>query len=145
MAEPRSIRVTIGTDHYHTDITMGGHTMVADEPEGVGGTDHGPDPYALLLASIGACKAITVRMYADRKQWPLERLELTLSHDRVHAADCEDCEHEDGIVSVIECAIKPFGDLSEEQRQRLIEIADKCPVHKTITGPNHVRTTLSED
>ena len=145
MAEPRSIRVTIGTDHYHTDVTMGEHTLVADEPAGVGGTDHGPDPYALLLASIGACKAITVRMYADRKQWPLERLELALSHDRVHAADCEDCEQEDGIISVIECTITAIGDLTNEQRQRLAEIADMCPVHKTITGPNHVRTKLSED
>lgn len=144
MAEPRSITVSIGKDHYHTDITAGEHTLVADEPEGLGGTDDGPDPYALLLASLGACKAITVRMYADRKQWPLERLELTLTHDRVHANDCDDCGHQEGMISVIECAITAFGELSDEQRSRLAEIADKCPVHKTITGPNHIRTKLAD-
>ena len=143
MAEPRSITVTIGTDHYHTEISAGNHELVADEPQSAGGTDHGPDPYALLLSALGACKAITVRMYADRKQWPLERLELTLTHERVHANDCEDCEHEDGLISVIECHVAPHGDLSDEQRARLLEIADKCPVHKTITGPNHVRTRLA--
>lgn len=142
MAEPRVVRVSIGKDHYHTDITAGGHTLVADEPESVGGTDHGADPYALLLAAVGACKAITVRMYADRKQWPLERLELDLSHDRVHAKDCEDCEQEDGVISVIDCRLRAIGDLSDEQRGRLVEIANMCPVHKTITGPNHVRTKL---
>lgn len=142
MAEPRVIRVSIGKDHYHTDITAGGHTLVADEPESVGGTDDGPDPYALLLSALGACKAITVRMYADRKEWPLERLEIDLSHQRQHAKDCEDCEQEDGIISVIECSLTAHGDLTDEQRARLTEIADKCPVHKTITGPNHIRTTL---
>lgn len=145
MAEPRVVRVTIGKDHYHTDISAGGHTLVADEPEDVGGSDNGPDPYALLLASLGACKAITVRMYADRKQWPLDRLELDLTHDRVHAKDCEDCEQEDGVISVIECKIRVIGELSDEQRARLAEIADMCPVHKTITGPNHVRTKLASD
>ncbi len=144
MAEPHSVRVRIGRDHYQTDITAGTHALVADEPEGLGGTDHGTDPYGLLLASIGACKAITVRMYADRKQWPLEALELELTHDRVHANDCDDCEAETGMVSVIECTITALGDLSDEQRARLTEIADKCPVHKTITGPNHIRTTLSD-
>lgn len=143
MAEPRVIRVSIGKDHYHTDITAGGHTLVADEPESVGGTDDGPDPYALLLSALGACKAITVRMYADRKEWPLERLEIDLSHQRQHAKDCEDCEQEDGIISVIECSLTAHGDLTDEQRARLTEIADKCPVHKTITGPNHIRTTLA--
>lgn len=143
MAEPRVIRVSIGKDHYHTDITAGGHTLVADEPESVGGTDDGPDPYALLLSALGACKAITVRMYADRKEWPLERLEIDLSHQRQHAKDCEDCEQEDGIISVIECTLTAHGDLTDEQRARLTEIADKCPVHKTITGPNHIRTKLA--
>lgn len=144
MAEPRVIRVSIGKDHYHTDITAGGHTLVSDEPESVGGTDDGPDPYALLLSAIGACKAITVRMYADRKGWPLDRLELDLSHQRQHAKDCEDCEHEDGIISVIECTLTAQGDLTDEQRARLAEIADKCPVHKTITGANHIRTKLAQ-
>ncbi|UYV12780.1 MAG: OsmC family protein [Phycisphaera sp.] len=143
MAEPRVVRVSIGKDHYHTDITAGGHTLVADEPKSVGGTDDGPDPYALLLSALGACKAITVRMYADRKGWPLDRLEIDLSHQRQHAKDCEDCEQEDGIISVIECTLSAHGDLTDEQRSRLTEIADKCPVHKTITGANHIRTKLT--
>lgn len=145
MAEPRSITVSIGKDHYHTDISAGNHTLIADEPQNMGGTDHGPDPYALLLSALGACKAITVRMYADRKQWPLERLELTLSHQRVHARDCDDCEHKEGMISVIDCTITAHGDLSTEQRLRLAEIADMCPVHKSITGPNHIRTTLADN
>jgi len=144
MAASGVVRVTIGTDHYHTDISAGPHTVVADEPKELGGTDNGPDPYALLLASVGACKAITVRMYADRKQWPLDRIELALSHDRVHANDCDDCEAEDGLVSVIECDMTFHGNLDDEQRTRLLEIADKCPVQKTIAGHNHFRTTLSD-
>jgi putative redox protein len=143
MAEPRVVRVSIGTSHYHTDIAAGAHALVADEPQSVGGTDQGPDPYALLLSALGACKAITVRMYADRKEWPLERLELELSHERVHANDCDDCEHKEGMISVIECTLTAHGDLTDEQRARLAEIADKCPVHKTITGPNHIRTKLA--
>lgn len=143
MAEPRVVKVSIGKDHYHTEIAAGGHTLVADEPEAVGGSDNGPDPYALLLSALGACKAITVRMYADRKGWPLDKLELALSHQRVHANDCGDCEHKEGMISVIECTLTAHGDLNDEQRARLAEIADKCPVHKTITGPNHVRTTLA--
>ena len=143
MAEPRTVLVSIGKDHYHTDISAGDHELIADEPESLGGSNNGPDPYALLLSALGACKAITVRMYADRKQWPLDRLELALSHQRVHANDCEDCEHKEGMISVIECTITAHGDLTEEQRSRLAEIADMCPVHKTITGPNHVRTKLA--
>jgi len=144
MAEPRAVRVSIGKDHYHTDIAAGRHMLVADEPEGVGGTDHGPDPYALLLSAIGACKAITVRMYADRKGWPLDRLAIDLSHQRQHARDCEDCEQEEGMISVIDCTLTADGDLSNEQRARLTEIANMCPVHKTITGANHIRTRLAE-
>jgi putative redox protein len=143
MAEPRLVHVSIGKDHYHTEITAGGHALIADEPESMGGSDNGPDPYALLLSALGACKAITVRMYADRKGWPLDRLEITLSHQRVHAKDCEDCEHAEGMISVIDCTLTAHGELSAEQRVRLTEIADKCPVHKTITGPNRIRTKLA--
>ncbi len=144
MATPHTVHVRIGRDHYHTDISAGSHTLIADEPEALGGTDHGPDPYALLLASLGACKAITVRMYADRKGWPLESLEFELSHDRVHAKDCDDCEESEGMVSVIECTITAHGELSEDQRARLAEIADKCPVQRTNSGPNHIRTKLAD-
>lgn len=144
MAEHRVVHVHIGKDHYHTEIRAGEHGLIADEPESVGGSDNGPDPYALLLASLGACKAITVRMYADRKQWPLDKLDIILSHQKVHANDCDDCEQVDGMVSVIDCVITPQGDLSDEQKHRLVEIAGMCPVHKTITGPNHIRTKMGE-
>jgi len=143
MAEPRKVHVSIGADHFKTNITAGEHALFADEPENMGGTDQGPDPYALLLSAVGACKAITVRMYADRKQWPLERLEIELSHHRIHAKDCEDCDQPDGMITVFECAITTHGDLTTEQRARLVEIADKCPVHKTIMGPNQFRTKLA--
>ncbi len=123
MAEPHVIHISIGKDQYHTDITAGEHTLVADEPQSVGGTDHGPDPYALLLSALGTCKAITVRMYADRKEWPLDRLDLALSHQRVHAKDCEDCGHAEGMISVIECTLTAHGDLTDEQRARVPELA----------------------
>ncbi|MEO1009240.1 MAG: OsmC family protein [Planctomycetota bacterium] len=143
MADDNAVRVRIGRDHFRTEIHAGPHEMAADEPESLGGTDTGPDPYQLLLASLGACKAITVRMYADRKGWPLEQLEVTLSHSRVHAKDCEDCSSESGMVSIIECTLDATGALDEEQRARLAEIADKCPVHKTLTGEVKIRTELA--
>jgi len=143
MAEHRTVRLAIGKDHFKTDIEVGPHTLLADEPQGVGGTDQGPDPYGLLLASLGACKAITVRMYADRKQWPLESLELALSHERIHAEDCDDCESTSGMVDRITCQITPHGPLDGEQRSRLVEIADKCPVHRTLSGEIRISTSLA--
>ncbi|MFG0283636.1 MAG: OsmC family protein, partial [Phycisphaerales bacterium JB039] len=98
---PGAVSIAIGTDRYRTTIEAGRHRLVADEPEDAGGTDEGPDPYALLLASLGACTAITLRLYADRKGWALAKVEMELSHQRVHARDCEDCQSEDGMVSVI--------------------------------------------
>lgn len=124
--------VRTGADRYHTDARVRGHSLVADEPAGVGGTDHGPSPYELLLASVGACTTITLRMYADRKEWPMEAVEVRLRHHKVHAKDCEACESEAGMVDVIDREVHPIGPLDDEQRQRLLEIADKCPVHKTL-------------
>jgi len=135
------VTVRIGTDHYSADVQAGGHGLKADEPAAAGGQDTGPDPYALLLSSLGACKAITMRMYADRKGWPLESALVSLSHGRVHAKDCEDCETAGGMVDVIDCRIELTGELSDEQRARIVEIADKCPVHRTLTSETKVRTT----
>ncbi len=116
------------------------HQMVIDEPLSLGGEDSGPTPYDLLLASLGACTAITLRMYAKRKGWPLEEIEVALSHDRIHARDCTDCEAETGMVDRIDRDIRIIGDLDAEQRQRLLQIADACPVHKTLSNEIHIVT-----
>lgn len=124
-----------------TEIRAGYHRFAADEPQRLGGTDTGPTPYDLLLAALGACTAMTLRMYADRKQWPLEEVTVHLEHDREHVTDCA---REDGAgrIDVLRRAIRVAGALSAEQRQRLMEIADRCPVHRTLEGPLEVRTVL---
>lgn len=125
--------VTIGRDKYATKITSGKHELIADEPGTLGGTDTGPDPYQLLLSSIGACKAITVRMYADRKGWDLDEIRLDLAHSRPNGR---------GNPERIEVSISLTGNLDEDQRARLKEIAGKCPVEQTITGELTVETFL---
>ena len=119
-----------------------GHSLVADEPVEVGGGGLGPGPYDLLLASLGTCTAITLRMYADRKGWDLEGIEVRLQHDKIHARDCDDCETRNNRVDQIEREIELRGALDTSQRQRLLEIADRCPVHRTLHGEVRVRTRL---
>ncbi len=120
---------------FRTEMAAGDHLMVADEPRSFGGTDTGPSPYGFLQAALAACTVMTLRMYADRKKWPLEQAVAKLSHGKVHAKDCELCEDDaKGMVDHIERTIELRGDaLTDEQRERLLEIADKCPVHKTLT------------
>jgi putative redox protein len=113
---------------------------MADEPVQVGGMDSGPGPYDLLLAGLGACTAMTLRLYAERKQLPLRRTQVRLRHDKIHAADCADCETKEGMVDRIERAITLEGDLDAGQRARLMEIADKCPVHRTLESEIDIRT-----
>ncbi len=137
------VEVRIGREAYRSEIVAGGHELRADEPEAQGGADAGPTPYGYLLAALGACKVITLRMYADRKGWPMESASVRLAHDRMHSADCEDCESKEGTVDRIECELTLTGDLDDEQRARLREIADKCPVHKTLTSETKIRTTLA--
>ena len=127
------------------EIATARHRLHADEPEEHGGTDRGPTPYELLVAALGACKAITVRMYADRKGWPLLRTILQLGHERIHAEDCEDCETKEGKIDEIRAVLQFVGPLSEGQRARLLEIADKCPVHKTLSGEIKIRSRLKEE
>lgn len=114
-------------------VTGSGHVLTADEPLNVGGDDTGPSPYDLLLASLGACKAMTMRMYANRKGFDLTRAEVRLSHAKIHAEDCEACETKTGNIDKIDVEINLSGNLSAEERQRIFEIAEKCPVHRTIT------------
>lgn len=142
MADTKTITVQIGEKGYRSDITMGEYKLVADEPKEMGGSDEGPGPYDLLLASLGACKAMTLRMYADRKGWFLGGVNVSLTHSRVHARDCEDCETGSGKVDEITVELELLGDLTDEQRERLLEIADKCPVHRTLMSETKVRSTL---
>jgi putative redox protein len=122
-------------------VTAGSHRFLADEPVEVGGMDVGPGPYDLLLASLGACTAMTLRLYADRKKLPLERVRVTLRHRRVHAEDCVGCDEADRSLEIIDREITLLGDLDADARASLMRIADKCPVHRTLTSHLEVRTT----
>lgn len=134
----------IGRSHYRTEIRADGQSLIADEPESVGGTGLGPSPYDFLVAGLGACTAMTLRMYADRKEWPLESATVRLKHRKIHAGDCRDCETTQGKLDEIEREIEVEGDLDDDQKQRLLEIADRCPVHRTLHGEIKVRTKLRE-
>ncbi len=129
-----------GEGRFAQWVSVGRHRLRADEPESVGGDDSGPGPYDLLLAGLGACTSMTVRMYAERKKWPLARVTVDLKHDKVHAADCAECETRAGRLDRIERVLTLEGDLDDTQRARLLEIADKCPVHRTLHSPVTVVT-----
>jgi uncharacterized OsmC-like protein len=121
--------------NLQNEVSYGaGHTFTTDEPGDAGGEDAGPDPYTLLLAALGTCISMTVNLYARRKQWPLEKVRVRLRQDRVHAIDCQDCQDKDGFIHRIARSVDFTGNLSDEQRARLQEIAHKCPVHKTLTS-----------
>ena len=122
------------------EIISGAHHLIADEPVNVGGLDSGLGPYDLLLAALGACTSMTLRLYAERKKLPLTRVQVRLRHGRIYATDCADCETKEGMIDRIECFITLDGDLDTEQRARLMEIADKCPVHRTLTSEIDIRT-----
>lgn len=120
------------------------HAWVADEPKKVGGDNLGPDPYEHLLAALGTCTSMTIRMYANHKKIPLEDVDITLSHSREHNQDCEDCDEQTARLDVLSRSIKLTGNLSDAERARLLQIADRCPVHKTLEGDLEIRTELSE-
>ncbi len=127
---------------YQVEITSGSHRLIADESVGYG-DDAGPDPYALLLAALGACKVMTVQMYARRKNWPLDGAEVNLTTHKIHARDCEDCESDPNArVDIIEAELTFHGDLTPEQVSRLAQIADRCPVHRTLTSETKIRSRL---
>ncbi len=128
-------------DHkFMLDVFSDTHRWLADEPVRVGGKNTGPDPYEHLLAAVGSCTAMTVRMYADHKKWPLDDVLVTLSHAREHQQDCADCDDKPLQLDVIQRRIELHGSLDEKQLQRLMQIADKCPVHRTLTGQLEIRT-----
>lgn len=138
----KSVVVRGATTGLAQSIEVGQHRLTADEPTTLGGTDTGPDPYDLLLAALGACTSMTLRMYAARKGWPLESVTVRLHHDKIHAVDCAECETRVGRIDRIDRTIELVGELDEEQRGRLLEIASMCPVHRTLKGEIEIRTTL---
>ncbi|WP_407147522.1 alpha/beta fold hydrolase [Bradyrhizobium sp. ORS 86] len=142
---PRNVVVQeTRASRFQQTITTGPHRMLADEPIAVGGQDSGPGPYDFVLAGLGACTSMTMRMYADRKSLPLDRVTVTLTHSKIHAKDCADCETRDGMLDQIDRIIRIEGTLDDDQRKRLMEIADKCPVHKTLTSKVRIVTKAAE-
>jgi len=115
--------------------------LLADEPPAAGGADAGPNPYELVMAGLGACTSMTVRMYAERRNWPLEKVQVQLKFSRIHAADCDDCSRKKGIVNRIEKRITLIGDLSEIQRERLLHVANNCPVHRVLARTIEISST----
>jgi uncharacterized OsmC-like protein len=136
-AGPREVSVSGNAERFTQEIVVGPHQLTADEPEDMGGDDEGPTPYDLLLAALGSCTSITVTMYAQNKSWPLQDVTVRLRHSRIHAEDCAECETKEGKLDHIEVEIRLEGPLlSDEQRTKLLEIAEKCPVHRTLVTEN---------
>lgn len=125
---------------FAQEILAGVHPITSDEPASAGGTDTGPSPYDLLLAALGSCTSITVGMYARRKGWPLEEVTVHLRHSKIHASDCAECETREGMLDHIERDIHFAGTLTAEQRYKLLEIANKCPVHRTLMSEIDIKT-----
>jgi putative redox protein len=139
-------RVTTSTEHagFFTELFAKGHAMIADEPLQYGGTDRGPTPYDYLLAALGACTSMTVQMYARHKKLPLDKAVVRLTHKKIHAEDCGHCEATDGKIDRMEREIELIGELDEAQRQRLLKIAERCPVHKTLHSEVDIVSILKE-
>ncbi len=138
--EIRSVVVRGDAAGFAQEILAGPHRMTADEPVTAGGTDTGPSPYDFLLAALGSCTSITVGMYARRKGWPLGEVTVNLRHSKIHATDCAECETKEGMLDRIERDIHFAGKLTTEQRTKLLEIANKCPVHRTLTSEIVIKT-----
>jgi putative redox protein len=138
----RRVIVTAERSGLLQNITIGPHQLRADELIAFGGADAGPDPYELLLAALGACTGMTVRMYAERKKWPLEGVQVQLAHSKIHAEDCANCETQARSLDRIDIEISFAGKLSADQVQRLREIADRCPVHRTLSSQVQIYTSV---
>jgi putative redox protein len=138
----RNVTVKFGPLRYAQNISVGPHVFQSDEPTDVGGNDAGPEAHELLMAALGACANITVQMYAERKQWPLQGVQAAVSYARVRAENPADSDAKDGMLGLIDVEIALAGDLSEEQQRRLLEIANKCPVHRLLVSGVQVNTRL---
>jgi putative redox protein len=125
---------------FAQEVEIGSHELSADEPVSYGGTDTGASPYDLLLAALGSCTSMTIGLYARKRKWPLEKITVSLRHSKIHAKDCDDCETKEGKVDRIWRDIHLDGSLTEEQRTKLMEIADRCPVHQTLTSEINIKT-----
>jgi len=138
--EPGHVIVHGTAAGFAQKIEVGSHRLDADEPVSFGGTDSGPSPYDLLLAALGSCTSMTIGLYARKRGWPLENITVSLRHSKIHAADCDNCETKEGKIDRIERDIQLTGSLTDEQRAKLMEIADKCPVHQTLTSEINIKT-----
>ncbi|MBU5635823.1 bifunctional alpha/beta hydrolase/OsmC family protein [Geomonas sp. Red69] len=141
-ASDNRVTARTGAEGFRTEIFANGFSLTADEPVSYGGSNEGPSPYEFLMAALAACTTMTVQMYARRKGWPLVEALVRLSHHRIHAEDCRDCESEDRRIDKFIRELELIGELDLEQREKLLEIAEKCPVHRTLTGEIRVETTL---
>ena len=141
LSSSNKVMVQIGGEGFTTEIKAGKHTLRADEPTSVGGKDYGPSPYDLLMASLGACTAMTMRMYADHKKWKIDEINVHMDHKKDYAADSSDAENSKAKVDIIDRFIEIVGDIDDSQRGRMMKIADKCPVHRTLHGVVEVRTS----
>ena len=140
--DQKSVIVRGHASVYAQEILAGRHRFHADEPVFAGGGDSGPSPYELLLAALGACTSMTIGMYARRKAWPLEEVTVHLRHSKIHAIDCAECETQEGMLDRIERDIELTGPVTDEQRLKLLEIANKCPVHRTLTSEIQIKTRM---
>jgi len=138
------VHVHLGDENYKTLLHAGNHEVIADEPESAGGKDKGPDPYDLLLMSLGTCTVMTIRMYAQRKKWPVEDIYMELRHFKNHADDCRDCDEESSKIDRIEKEITVKGNLDDGQLERLLEISKKCPVHRTLLGEIEIDSKIEK-
>jgi len=129
---------------FRTELTIGPHTLIADEPESAGGRDEGPNPYGLLASALATCTAMTLHFYAKREKFALDGVAVNVASERIHAKDCDDCESESGYVHRFDVKLQVEGDLTEEQRQKLLQIAQRCPVYKTLSNEIKIVETLAD-
>ncbi|MCG8436294.1 MAG: bifunctional alpha/beta hydrolase/OsmC family protein [Gammaproteobacteria bacterium] len=141
-SEPGVVRTALGKTGLRVEVDANGHNLIADEPLSMGGTNTGPSPYDLLAAALGACTAMTLRIYANHKKLPLEEIDVHIRHEKIHGRDCEECETKDAKIDRFERELSVSGNLTDEQKQRLLEIADRCPVHRTLHSEVNIKTRL---
>ena len=143
-SKPADVVVRGNANGFLQEIVSGAHQLQADEPANVGGSDAAPSPYDYLLIALGVCTSMTVGLYARRKQWPLDKITVSLRHSRIHAEDCKECETKEGMLDRIDTEIELTGPLTTEQRAKLMEIAAKCPVHRTLKSEINIRLQVAD-